>query len=259
MSANASLARIFESMADLLELTGANPFRVNAHRRVARVLESLAEDAAAIVARDPSELTAIDGIGEGSAKKIVEFVRTGTVKEHEELLAEVPPGLPDLLRIQGLGPKTIHMLWKDAGIVDIPGLRSALDAGTLDGLPRLGPKSIANLRESLDFLERAGDRKRLGEAMPIAEAIVAMLSKLPGAEKVAYAGSLRRGRETIGDLDILVASKQPAPIAKAFQTMGGTGLPEVIKVLASGDTRSSVRLSSGIQADLRVLPPEAFG
>lgn len=303
MSANSSLAQIFESMADLLELTGANPFRVSAHRRVARVLESLAEDAKAIVERDPAELTAIDGIGDGSAKKIVEFIKTGKVKELDELRAEVPPGLPDLLRIQGLGPKTIHALWKDAGIVDIPGLKAALDSGKLEGIPRLGPKSIANLKESLEFLERAGDRKRLGEAMPVAEAIVAALSKLPGVEQTAFAGSLRRGRETIGDLDILVAANNPAPIAKYFQTMGrgaresggaksgssesGSGetksgrsksgkdgargesgagddesnadLPEVIKILASGDTRSSVRLSNGLQADLRVLPPSAFG
>jgi len=277
MSTNATLAGIFESMADLLELTGANPFRVNAHRRVARVLESLPEEVSAIAARDPKELTAIEGVGEGSAKKFIEFISSGRVKEHEELLAQVPPGLPALLRIQGLGPKTVHMLWKDAGIVDIPSLRAALDAGRLDGLPRLGPKSITNLRESLEFLERSGGRIRLGEAMPVAEAIVGMMAALPGVEQAAFAGSLRRGRETIGDLDILVAADDPATVSNAFQTMRGgqasyrrprekgareattESLPEVRKVLAAGETRSSVRLSSGVQADLRVVPPEAFG
>ncbi|MBX3355199.1 MAG: PHP domain-containing protein [Phycisphaeraceae bacterium] len=316
MSTNASLAEIFESMADLLELTGANPFRVNAHRRVARAMESLGEDAAAIVGRDPSELTTIEGIGGGSAKKIEEFVRTGRIKEHQELLAEVPPGVPAMLRIPGLGPKTVRMLWNDAGIEDIAGLRTALDAGRLEGLPRLGPKSIANLRESLDFLEKSGGRARLGSAMPVAEAIVAMLAGLPGVERAAFAGSLRRGRETIGDLDILVAADNAGPVSEAFQAMdpkaGGaptsgarkgakgrgaagkarkgapaaaqadepqavdgealahaaTGdaassphaeLPRVAKVLAAGETKTSVRLDNGMQADLRVVPLGAFG
>lgn len=277
MSTNTALAEIFESMADLLELTGANPFRVSAHRRVARVLESLGEDVAAIVARNPKALTSIDGIGEGSAKKIEEFVRSGRVKEHEELLAQVPPGVPSLLRIQGLGPRTVQMLWKEAGIKDIPSLRAALERGTLEGLPRLGPRSIANLRESLDFLERSGGRALLGRAMPVAEAIVSMLAAIKGVEHAAFAGSVRRGRETIGDLDILVAADDPAPVSKAFQTMRAgdaslrrprekgarettrASMPAVTRVLAAGETRSSVELDHGMQADLRVVKPEAFG
>lgn len=277
MSTNATLAQIFETMADVLELTGANPFRVNAHRRVARVIESLAEDVATIVARAPDELTALDGIGAASAKKIIEFVNTGRIAEHAELLAEVPPGLPAVLRVPGLGPKTVRMLWQEAGIDSITSLQAALDAGRLDGLPRLGPKTIANLRDSLAFLAHAGERMRLGEAMPIAEAIVAMLRALPGAERAAFAGSLRRGRETIGDLDLLVASRNPGPIAEAFATMGSAGpdhsgtlkagsvrgatapLPRVTKVLAAGETKVSVRLDDRVQADLRIVPPEAFG
>jgi len=286
MSTNAALAQIFESMADVLELTGANPFRVNAHRRVARVIESLAEDVAAIVRRSPAELTAFEGVGEASAKKIVEFVETGSVAEHGELLAQIPPGLPQLLRVPGLGPKTVRMLWQDVSIDSLAALTAALEAGRLDGLPRLGPKTIANLKESLAFMAQSSERVRLGQAIPVAEAIVAMLAALPGVVQAAFAGSLRRGRETIGDLDVLVATTNAAPVAKAFETMGATidgskgaqesrgsakrgfrseahgsppPLPKVTKVLASGETKVSVRLDNGMQADLRIVEPSAFG
>jgi len=283
MSTNDALARIFEEMADVLELSGANPFRVNAHRRVARVLESLGEDAASIVARNPDDLTSIEGIGDGSAKKIIEFVNTGRIAEHDELLREIPPQLPQLLKVQGLGPKTVRMLWQEAGIDSIASLKAALEAGKLDGLPRLGAKTIANLRESLEFLEHAGERIRLGDAMPVAESLVQFLAGRPGVEQAAFAGSLRRGRETIGDLDLLVAASTPAPIAEAFATMGtrsvemkgapagvsrsksvstrapSAPLPTVTKVLGHGDTKVSVRLNDRIQADLRIVPPDSFG
>lgn len=260
MSTNAAIAQIFEQMADVLELTGANPFRVNAHRRVARVLESLGEQVASIVARSPKELTSIEGIGAGSAAKIIEFLEHGRVQEHDDLVAAVPPGVPALLRIPGLGPKTVRLLWQDAGIDSLAALKSALDAGTLQGLPRLGAKTLANLRESLAFMEQAGARIRLGDAMNLAEAIVQHLGSLPGVEKVAYAGSLRRGRETIGDLDLLVGTSDAAPIATAFASMDGSGtVPKVTKVLASGETKVSVRLGDRVQADLRLVPTEVFG
>jgi DNA polymerase (family X) len=255
MSTNADLSRIFLEMAKVLDLTGANVFRVNAHKNVARVLDSLTVDVADLVA-DPAKLTAIDGIGEGSAKKIIEFVKTGRVREHDALLADIPAGLLQVMEIPGLGPKTVKLLWEQAGVVDIPSLKAAIEAGKLDGVPRMGAKTIANIKESLAFAAHASERMRLGEALPLAERIVASLRGLPGAgiKQVEYAGSLRRGKETVGDIDILATTSNPAAVIAAFRTM-----PGVIKVLAAGETKCSVRMEPGVQVDLRVLDDASFG
>jgi len=252
MSTNAELAKIFEQMSEVLELTEANPFRVNAHAKVARVLENLTTDVATL-ADDPKQLTAIDGIGKGSAEKIVEYVNTGKVSEHEELLDQVPVGLLAVMQIPGLGPKTVKLLWDKADVTDLESLKKALDTGELEQLPRMGAKTIQNIRDSLDFAEKS-TRIRLGEALPVAESIVAALREADPDARVEYAGSLRRGRETIGDIDILAATSHPATLSDAFRSM-----PEVAKVIASGETKSSVRLLSGIQVDLRVVDADAFG
>lgn len=253
MSTNAELARIFEQMAKVLDLTGANVFRVNAHNKVARILESLTTDVAEL-ADDPAKLTAIDGIGDGSAKKIIEYVKTGRVKEHDELVKQIPLGLLKVMEIPGLGPKTVKLLWENAGVTDVATLKVAIDAGKLDGLPRMGAKTITNIKESLEFAAHAAERMRLGEALPVAEQIVEHLRTIKGAKQVEYAGSLRRGKETIGDIDILVSATNQAVVSKAFQAM-----PGVKKVLAAGETRSSVRLEQGVQVDLRVLDDSSFG
>lgn len=253
MSTNAELARIFEQMAKVLDLTGANVFRVNAHNKVARILESLTTDVAEL-ADDPAKLTAIDGIGDGSAKKIIEYVKTGRVEEHDELVKQIPLGLLKVMEIPGLGPKTVKLLWENAGVTDVATLKAAIDAGKLDGLPRMGAKTITNIKESLKFAAHAAERMRLGEALPVAEQIVEHLRTIKGAKQVEYAGSLRRGKETIGDIDILVSATNQAAVSKAFQAM-----PGVKKVLAAGETRSSVRLEQGVQVDLRVLDDSSFG
>jgi DNA polymerase (family 10) len=253
MSTNAELARIFEQMAKVLDLTGANVFRVNAHNKVARILESMTTDVAKL-ADDSAKLTAIDGIGDGSAKKIIEYVKTGRIKEHDDLIKQIPLGLLKVMEIPGLGPKTVKLLWENAGVVDVASLKAAIDAGKLDGLPRLGAKTIANIKESLEFAEHAAERMRLGEALPIAEQIVDGMRKVKGVKQAAYAGSLRRGKETIGDIDILVSAANHAEVSTAFRTM-----PGVKKVLAAGETRSSVRLEQGVQVDLRVLDEASFG
>lgn len=253
MSTNAELARIFEQMAKVLDLTGANVFRVNAHTKVARILESMTTDVAEL-ADDPAKLTAIDGIGDGSAKKIIEYVKTGRVKEHDELVKQIPLGLLKVMEVPGLGPKTVKLLWENAGVTDIPALKAAIEAGKLDGLPRMGAKTITNIKESLEFAAHAAERMRLGEALPVAEQIVEHLRTIKGVKQVEYAGSLRRGKETIGDIDILVSATNQAAVSKAFQAM-----PGVKKVLAAGETRSSVRLEQGVQVDLRVLDDSSFG
>ncbi|MHC5001695.1 MAG: DNA polymerase/3'-5' exonuclease PolX [Planctomycetota bacterium] len=252
-STNEELVRVFNEMAALLEITGASVFRINAHHRVAEILRDLPTDVATL-AGDPARLTAIEGIGDGSAKRIVEYVRTGAVAEHQKLRQKVPVGLLEVMRIPGLGPKTVRLLWEKAGVTDLDSLKAALEAGTLEDLPRMGAKSIENIRKSLAFAEQAGQRMRLGTAMPLAEAIVARLADVPGVEHVEFAGSLRRGRETIGDLDIIAATDDPAVLSEAFR-----GLEDVEEVLLAGDTKVSVRLRQGVQADLRMVDESELG
>ncbi len=252
MSANAELARIFTEMAAVLELTGANPFRVNAYARAARVLGELTVDVADLAGH--KALVGIEGIGDGTAKKIAQFLDTGTVKEHDDLLDAVPRGLLEVLKIPGLGPKTVRVLWEQGGVTDLASLSRKLDSGELEKLPRMGAKTMENLRESIAFAAASGRRLRLGQALPLAERIVEFLQRIEGTKRVMYAGSLRRGRETIGDIDVLASTTRPGELHQAFQTM-----PGVIKVLVAGSTKSSVRLEPGIQVDLRVIEPASFG
>jgi DNA polymerase (family 10) len=256
MSMNEDIAKIFEELATLLELTGANGFRVNAHSKVARVVEGLTSDLGELARTDDAikSLEAIDGIGKSSAQKIVEFAAQGTVTELEKLRASVPDGLREVMKVPGLGPKTVRRLWQEAEIESIQDLEAAIDDGRLEALPRMGRKTIDNIRESIDFMKTAGDRRRLGTAMPIAERLVAAMQAIPGVRKVAYAGSLRRGQETIGDLDLLVTTTDPKAANEAFRTQSG-----VTKILVAGETKSSVRLEDGIQVDLRVVPEEVWG
>ncbi len=252
MAANAELARIFQEMSAILELTGANAFRVNAYARASRVLNDLTTDVADTA--DHKQLVAIEGIGDGTAKKILSFLDTGMVKEHRTLLDEVPRGLLELLEISGLGPKTVRVLWEQGGVTDMASLIKKLDGGELEKLPRMGAKTIANIRESVAFAASSGRRARLGQTLPLAEQIVEYLRRVPGTTRVEYAGSLRRGRETIGDIDVLATTADPGALHAAFQTM-----PGVIKVLVAGETKSSVRLDPGVQVDLRVVDAASFG
>ena len=253
MSANATLAALFEEMAALLELTGANSFRVSAHAKVARVLGELDADVEAL-GREPGAIEAIEGIGEGSAGRIREWLASGSIKDLESLRKQVPPGLPEVLRVPGLGPKTARLLWKEAGVVDLATLKAKLASGELLGLPRMGEKTLAKIRESLEFMEKSGGRARLGEAAPVAESLARHLRAVKGVARVEVAGSLRRGRETIGDLDLLACGGDPAGLIEAFRSH-----PEVRSVLAAGETKCSVRLASGMQADLRVVDSSCFG
>ncbi|MCA9282033.1 MAG: DNA polymerase/3'-5' exonuclease PolX [Phycisphaeraceae bacterium] len=250
MSSNADIAAIFEQMAALLELTGADKFRVNAHARAARAIEACAEPLVDL-ADDLKALEAIEGIGAKSAKKIAEYAETGEIKEHRELLAKVPSGLLDVLAVPGLGPKTVKLLWEEKGVEGIDDLKRIIEDGSIADVPRMGAKTIANIADAISFAERSAGRLQLGLAVPIAEMICERLRAVKGAGSVEYAGSARRGRETVGDLDILASGKDEAALHDAFSSM-----PEVEKVLASGESKSSVRMQVGkhlIQADLRVV------
>ncbi len=253
MSTNAELAAIFNEMADILALTGASSFRVSAYQRAARVLGDLSTDVGDL-ADDPGTLTDIEGIGDSTAKKIVEYVETGKIAAHEKLKQDTPLGLLDLLRLPGVGPKTVKLMWDKAGVVDRATLVEKLDSGEIAELPRMGEKAVQNIRDALAFLEKSSGRVRLGQALPKAEAIVEQLRGVSGVKQIRYAGSLRRGRETIGDIDILVSTTDPEAVGEAFRDM-----VDVEKVLVAGDTKSSVRLDEGIQVDLRVVEDDAFG
>lgn len=259
MSVNQELARMFEQIAAMLELTGADPFRVNAHRKAARVIGDSAEDFAAL-AKDRDALLEIEGIGQKTADKIVEFVTGGDIGEHAELREKVPSGLLDILDIPGLGPKTVKALWEELKVVDLEGLKRVIDDGSILTLPRMGAKSVEKIKAAIAFSETSGGRTPLGMALPLAERFAQAVRAVKGVERCEFAGSLRRGKDTIGDIDLVVSAK-PAhaqAIGEAFRAM-----PEVNQVLAAGETKSSVRaVANGgalIQIDLRVVEPAQFG
>ncbi len=254
MSSNADIAQKFHEMANALELLGENAFRVNALRKVARAAEDATDDLAAVARSDPKAIESIDGIGASSARKIVEFAATGHMAEHEALLSKLPAGLLEVLRVPGLGPKTVKVMWEQGGVTDLATLKAKLASGELASLPRMGAKTLQNIAENLAFLQTANQRTRLGTALPLAEAMIERLAALPGVVHASFAGSVRRGRETIGDVDLLVATRHPEPVMSAF-----VGSVDVAQVIAHGSTKSSVRLQSGLQVDLRAVVPECWG
>jgi DNA polymerase (family 10) len=269
MAFNTDLADRLDELAELLELTGANRFRVIAHQKAGRVVREHTTDLAPI-AEDEASLTEIDGIGKGMAEKIAQFAATGRIAELEDLRAKVPPGVPALLRLEGLGPKTVAALWNEAGVTSLDELKRALDDGRAAGLAGMGEKKLANIRAAISLAETAGRRLHLGAAMPLARQIVARVLDVPGVRRAEPAGSLRRGRETVGDIDILCVCDDAAGASAAFCAM-----PEVLRVLTSGERKSSVVVSldkfgltderwafgaeGGVQVDLRIVPEESFG
>ncbi|MHC4975577.1 MAG: DNA polymerase/3'-5' exonuclease PolX [Planctomycetota bacterium] len=262
MGVNKELASCFSTIAALLELTGADRFRVNAHQRAARVVDAHTKDLCALALDDPKALEAIEGIGKKSAAKIREFAEDGTVEELKELESQVPSGVLDVMEVPGLGPKTTRLLWQELDVTSQEDLKRVIDNGSILDLPRMGKKTVENISKSLEFLQQAGDRMPIGIAYPLAIELVEMLRGIKGAARVEHAGSLRRGRETIGDIDILATSKKPEALHEAFRSMEG-----VTQVLVAGDTKSSVRLAREdvtgqqrhFQADLRTLPDDRFG
>ncbi len=249
---NRAVAQRFALIADMLEIKGESVFRVNAYRRAARALEGLTEDLAAIAAR--GELTRIPGIGSATADKITEFLATGTMKAYEELAATLPAGLPALMAVPEVGPKTALMLNQQLGITTIDELEAAAKDGRIRNLPRMGARTEENILKGITMVRRGAGRQLLGVVLPVAGALVERLRVVPGVKDIGLAGSLRRMRETVGDIDILVTSKKPDAVMDAF-----VGAPQVTQVLGKGPTRSSVILDVGVQADVRVVEPAAFG
>ena len=252
---NKNIAALFQEMADVTEVLGGNRFRVNAFQKAARVLGELTQDVADMP--DPGDLQQVDGIGEGTAHRIAEYLENGRIKEHDDLLEKVPAGVVKLLDIPGLGPKSVATLWQQGGVTDMQSLKQKLDAGELDDLPRMGKKTLENIKKNIAFAESAGKRARLGTALPLAQWFVEKLRAIKHVNEAHYAGSLRRGKETIGDLDLLVAAdphKHGKTISDAF-----TKLDVVDEVILQGETKTSIRTDEGIQADLRIVEPDAYG
>jgi len=249
---NEDVAGQFAEIATLLKLSGADAFRVRAYERSAGAIGAAPVDLATL---STEEMAQLKGVGASTASKVAEYLTSGRIAMLEDLRAKVPAGLVELTRIPGLGPKTAVMLHGELGVDSVEALRTALDAGALRGLKGLGAKTETNLRASLERLG-AKDTGRVpaADAIAIAEELCARLAVLPGVTAVAYAGSLRRMRETIGDVDLLAASRDPAPVMASLRE---SDLVE--RVLAAGEKKTSVVLRRGIQADLRVVDPDSWG
>ncbi len=246
------IADVLGEIAVLLELQGENPFKVRAYQAGARVLESLEESELDRLAK-AGELQSVKGIGEALAKKIAELHATGRLDYYEKLKASIEPGLIEMLQIPGLGPKKIRALHEKLGIADIAGLTAACAAGRVAELDGFGDKTQEKILAGIKNREAYGRRHRWWEAAAVAEPIVAGLRSLPQVRRAEAAGSLRRGLETVGDLDFIVASAEPGPVVAWF-----TSLAQVREVTARGDTKASVRFEGGLQADLRIVPEEQF-
>jgi DNA polymerase (family 10) len=249
---NSEVAKIFREIADILELQ-EDSFKPRAYRRAALSIEKLAEPLTNYAAR--RELEAIPGVGQAIAKKIQEILDTGRLEYLLKLRTEVAPGLVELLQIPEVGPKTVRLLHDRLGITSINQLREAIATNKLLGVPGFGARTLENLRRNLDQMAPSKKpRTYIGDAYPVAERIVAALRKNAAVQQISVAGSLRRGQETIGDIDIVVGSHNPTPVMAAF-----TQHPEVSRVLAHGTTKSSIIIGDKVQVDLRVVEPESFG
>jgi DNA polymerase (family 10) len=255
---NAEIARLLSDVADLLEISAGNPFKVRAYRNAARTVADHPDPLAELVKRGDFDLTDLPGIGGGIAKEITMLVETGTLPQRQQLVATVPPGLLELLRIPGLGPKRVKLFHDKLKVNSVADLKQALDAGKVAKLGGFGPKMLEKIREGVAGTGAAATQGRmvLHDAEQYARALVAYLKAGGGIEAIEVAGSFRRRRETIGDLDIVVTcapANAPAIIARFGK------YSEVTHVASQGDTRSTVRLSSGLQVDLRVIEPACFG
>src|SRR6267143_757114 len=252
---NAEIARLLTDVADLLEISAGNPFKVRAYRNAARTVADHPDPIAELVSGGEFDLTDLPGIGGGIAKEITALVATGTLPQRQQLVATLPPGLLELLRIPGLGPKRVKLLHEQLKVNSVADLKDALEKGKVAKLPGFGPKLLEKIREGVsDTATTAQQRMVLHEAEQYARAIVEYLKAGGGIDAIDVAGSFRRRRETIGDLDIVVSCRNAAAVIQRFTKFG-----EVKEVASHGDTRSTVKLSSGLQVDLRVVEPAAFG
>jgi len=253
---NPDIARLFDEVADLLEIQDANPFRVRAYRNAARTIRDFPEPIADLVRTGTKDLTDIPGIGDDLAEKITAIVTSGELPLRKQLASKLPAGLLDLLRIPGLGPKRVKLLYKKLKVKSAADLAAALDKGRIQKLKGFGPKMEEKIRAGLGQAQVGERRMLLNEAEIQATAVLAYLEAGGGIGQIEVAGSYRRRRETIGDLDIVVTSegKDSATVMNRFVAYG-----EVAEVISKGETRATVKLRGGLQVDLRAVEPDAYG
>jgi len=250
---NADIAAIFEEIADLLEIQGENPFRIRAYRNAARQMESMGVPAADMVTKG-EDLTELPGIGDDLAAKIGEIVETGKCRALEKLHQQLPPTLTELLKIPGLGPKRVKTLYQQLKVNTLDQLKRAARDGKIHELPGFGDKTETAIRDALAAHAEQAPRFKLAVAAQYAEPLVAYLKQSRNVKQIEIAGSYRRCKETVGDLDILATTKGASDVMDGF-----VKYDEVKDVLAHGETRATVRLKCGLQVDLRVVPTESFG
>jgi len=249
---NSEVARVFQDIAVLLELKGENLFKIRAYQKVVRSIEHLPVEVEQLVAED--RLKEVPGAGEAITKKITELVTTGKLDYYEKLKAEFPEGISPLLDVPGIGPKTAMLLSSELGISSVDKLETAISSGKVASLPRMGDKITENIRRHIQALRRKDQRIPIGEALLVVDEISAGLSGLPGLKNLSPAGSLRRFRETVGDIDLMGTADNAPEIIQTFAS-----LPQVREVLASGTTKASVVVSGGLQVDLRIVEHDSFG
>jgi DNA polymerase (family 10) len=255
---NKAMARLLAETADLLEIDGADSFRIRSYRRAAEAAEQTTVDLAE-AAGDPARLMEIDGIGKGMAARLQAIAQTGTLPQREELLAKYGASVLELLKLSGMGPKTVALLWDAAQIGAIDQLAQAIEAGRLKGLPRMGDKQIEKLRKGIEDYRRSAGRFRIDVAEEEAERIKAYLLKFEGIEKVTPAGSLRRGRETVGDLDLLATGPACAPQQTNPAVEYVAAYPGIHDMIAKGENKVSFHVQQGLQVDVRLLPSASYG
>ena len=249
---NAEVADMFDEIADYQELAGENVFKVRAHRRAAETIRSLGVDIAALA--EAARLREIDGVGEATEEKIKQCLDSGTCDYLQKLRERYPATIRELLRVPGLGPKKVAQVYQELDVVSVDDLAKAAQEDKLSGLKGMGKKSQEKILKGIEILRQSAGRVLLDEALETAESLIASLRVLPQVKELQYAGSLRRWRETIGDVDLLVATEDAAPIMEAF-----TSAPDVREVLAHGETKSSVLVTGNLQVDLRAVPSASFG
>jgi DNA polymerase (family 10) len=256
---NKAIANILYETADLLEIDGQDSFRIRSYRNAAQAIENHSQQIKEIIG-EPKQVLAIPGIGKGMLTNLQELFKDGSLAIQKELLQKYHPSMLQLLKIQGLGPKTIKLIWDAYQVCDVDGVEKLAQEGKIRTLPRMGEKHEAKLLKAIADYRRIGGRFLIDAAEEEAEKLSAYLSKFPGIDKITPAGSLRRGRESVGDLDILVTGKvccseegRQKAIAYVAQ------YPPLMDVIASGDNKISFHVRSGMQVDVRLLPPESFG
>lgn len=249
---NKEIADIFFKIADALEILGENQFKILAYRKAARVISDIPEDLRRIYKK--GKLKDIPGIGEGISKKIQEYIETGSIRKAEEVLSKIPEGIIPLLSVPSLGPRTIAIAYQKLGVKNLKDLKKVLKDGSLAKLPGMGQKKVDNIIKGVELWEKGRERFLLGEIYPIVEDIIKELKSHKKVMDAVPAGSYRRMKETVGDVDILVATEDTKKAVNVFCSLKG-----VERVIAQGETKGSCIFEGGIQVDLRALPPESFG